>query len=413
MRNSRGFVAVGWLWVLVLGGCDGSEMTSDAAVENDASTSDASTSDAATPDASTSADGGDASTASDGGPAADGGPDGSPVACDDEPVVRYAASGLPLLESNPGAPLALYLDFDGGTYFSSSSGESSFGGYSRDGDFATFNAAEQEDIVASWTHVSRYFAMFDVNVTTDDEVRLASAAWAWTLVSEEISGGRASTSSSAIGRNPYARARVGSSTVRIGDSDRSRRIAHEIGHNFTLEHSGTWSSGTFYKWEDWPAWDHVYGPIMGGGGEGDRNGWSLGHHEGDPTTMQDTMAVIHQRVIDIAGSSTGWRVDDFGDTDAEASVLCAGAGRVYRRGILERPDDVDVFVLLWGGGDLTVEGVAVGVSAALVDVDVVDASGEVIGSTGTIGSVAPGRYTMRVRSQGGYGEIGVYEVSAR
>ncbi len=69
--------------------------------------------------------------------------------------------------------------------------------------------------------------------------------------------------------------------------------------------------------------------------------------------------------------------------------------------------------MLWGGGDLILEGDAVGVSAALVDVDLVDPTGATIGGMGTNPDVAAGRYTLQVRSRGGYGEIGVYEVAVR
>lgn len=329
------------------------------------------------------------------------------VACDDEPVVRYASSGLPLVESNPGAPVALFLDFDGGEYCSSSSGCTTYGSYSRDSSRASFSAAEKADVLLAWRRVAQYYAMFDVNVTTDDEARRDADGWGWILITEDASGGTASTSSNAIGTATYARALVGSSTARSEDSDKARRIAHELGHNFTLEHSGVWDGGEFFKWEDWDDWDRVYGPIMGGGGYGARNGWAHGHHEDDPTSLQDDMTLVRARITAIAGAGDGWRVDDF--PGATPTALCdAGGGAAYRHGVLGRPDDVDVFELRWAGGPMMVEATAPDVSAALLEIDVLRA-GSVVAHEGTT-TLAAGTYQIRVASNGDYGAIGEYEL---
>lgn len=346
---------------------------------------------------STSAGDGDGDSGGDG----DGAPD-----CDDAPTINYAPSGLPLIESNPGAPVALFLDFDGGIYHNSADENIPYIGYSSDGDFENFNSSEQDDIIRSFLFVSRYYAMFDVNVTTDDSVRAATGKWGWILISDEASGGSASTSNSAIGTEPYARAYAGSSTVEAGNADRSRRLAHELGHNFTLDHSGVWDNGSFYKWEDWPQWDGVYGPIMGGGGEGQRNGWSFGAHSEDMTTNQDTMEIIRQRVIEVGGSSSGWREDDF----ANVAPLCQGQNELYREGILGEPNDEDRFSFAWSGGDMTVQAQIPEVSAALIDIEVY-LGDQVVGGEGSNANLAAGNYELRVSSQGGYAEIGAYRVS--
>jgi hypothetical protein len=359
-------------------------------------------------DGDTTAGDGDGDTAAgdgdgDGGGDGDGAPD-----CDDALSITYAPSGLPLVESNPGAPVALFLDFDGGIYHNSSDENIPYIGYSDDDDYDTFSATEQEDILRSFTFVSRYYAMFDVNVTTDDAVREATGKWGWILISNEASGGSASTSNSAIGTEPYARAYAGSSTVEPGNQDRSRRLAHELGHNFTLHHSGVWDNGSFYKWEDWPQWDGVYGPIMGGGGEGQRNGWSFGAHSEDMTTDQDTMEIIRQRVISVGGSSTGWREDDF----ADPAPLCQGQGELYREAVLGRPDDEDRFTFDWPGGDMTIEEQTPEVSAALLDIQLY-LDGEAVGGEGTNTGLAAGSYELRVSSEGGYAEIGSYRVAVK
>lgn len=328
--------------------------------------------------------------------------------CDDSIPVAYAPSGLPLMQTNPGAPVVLFVDYDGGTHFSSSNGETIYSGYNRNGSPDTFDAEEQADIIKSVERVGHYYAMFDVNVTSDESVRKAAQAWGWIIITEEESGGSGSLSLKAIGQEPYARSYCGASSVRIEDSDKSRRVAHELGHNFTLEHSGVWDGGNFYKWEDWPDWDQVYGPIMGGGGIGKRNGWAHGHHEADPNTLQDEMEVIRQRIMDVSTSAMGWRIDDF--ADETAAPLCDGGnGVAYRRGILGSPTDTDSFELVWPGGKITLSAKAVDVSAALPIVEVLQ-NNSVIGDGTTVTNLPAGTYQLRIKSNGEYGAIGSYEV---
>jgi hypothetical protein len=245
--------------------------------------------------------------------------------------------------------------------------------------------------------------MFDVNVTTDQTAAEESNVWGWILISNDASGGRGNMGSTAISALDEAYSYVGSSTVT--STDKCRRVAHELGHNFQLEHSGVWDSSTFYKWEDWSEWDYVYGPIMGGGGYGDRNGWSYGYHSDDEVSVQDTMALISQRIISEDSSSEGWSEDDF---DGLTPYPLCDDTPLYRNAVLNHPDDVDLFAFEWAGGDLTVTGSIPGVSAAVLDIEVLDSSGAVVGGEGTTAGLAADTYTVSVKSEGGYAEIGAY-----
>jgi len=68
-------------------------------------------------------------------------------------------SGLPQLSSLPGAPTAIFLDFDGDATTSTSA-------YDWDGSPSTFGVIEQQQIIEAWRQMSIYFAIFNVNVTT-------------------------------------------------------------------------------------------------------------------------------------------------------------------------------------------------------------------------------------------------------
>ncbi|MBK7156609.1 MAG: hypothetical protein IPH72_33400 [Sandaracinaceae bacterium] len=329
----------------------------------------------------------------------------APVACAPAPEVQYAASGLPLIETHPGAPVVLYIAYGGGLYEGSSS-DTQYGGYNRSGSIDTYDAAEQQDIELSMMHLGHYFAMFDVNVTSDAAVRDAAEAWGWILITEDGSGGSGVQSAAAIGTPANARSWSSGSTVRSENGDRSRRIAHELGHNFRLEHSGVWEGGVFYKWEDWPEWDRVYGPIMGGGGEGMRNGWANGHHEGDPDTLQDELLLIAGHIADISSSADGFRPDDV--PAGSVGVLCErNDGALTVQAILERQDDEDTFTFDWAGGNVTITVGPVDVSAALPVSHLVDEDGEL---HALVGALPAGRYALRVRAPAEYAAIGSYAV---
>ena len=61
---------------------------------------------------------------------------------------RLLLDAIPLLHSNPGAPLALYLDFDGGTW-----GGTVYGAYDREGNPTDFNAQEVSEITKCWEDI--------------------------------------------------------------------------------------------------------------------------------------------------------------------------------------------------------------------------------------------------------------------
>src|SRR5262249_1399965 len=91
------------------------------------------------------------------------------------PEDRDLAMGLPLLDSNPGAPVALYLDFTGNfeATWSNSDGDFPKPGrpvvtpvFNLDNDSAKFGGIRQGMIKEIWARVAEDFAPFNVNVTT-------------------------------------------------------------------------------------------------------------------------------------------------------------------------------------------------------------------------------------------------------
>jgi hypothetical protein len=81
----------------------------------------------------------------------------------------YPLTAVPALNSDPGAPATLYLDFHG-------EGAMTWGGlfapatpaYDIDGDPTTFSSQELANIQQIWAAVSEAYSPFNVNVTTVD-----------------------------------------------------------------------------------------------------------------------------------------------------------------------------------------------------------------------------------------------------
>ncbi|WP_417510366.1 Ig-like domain-containing protein [Microbacterium sp.] len=206
----------------------------------------------------------------------------------------------PATGSRPGAPVTVYLDFDGETltdkHWNTDSGIASL-------TFASATVSSTHDV---WAAVAEDYAPFNVNVTTTrpsadalyktsagdneygahviitdsyDEVLPAAAgsggiAWLYGAGAEYLSGALVFTEGTG------------------GDAKTIAEIAsHESGHNFGLEHDGIAGSTTG---EYYVPTQGVWAPIMGAGYSTPVTQWSAGGYAG-ATNMQDDLATITDR----------------------------------------------------------------------------------------------------------------------
>jgi autotransporter-associated beta strand protein len=309
-----------------------------------------------------------------------------------------AANGLPDLHSLPGAPTAIYLDFDG---------EGANAPYDVDGDPATFNATEQATITEAWRQVSVYFGMFNVNVTTVKP----TVPFAWHVSSPSISGGYSyvgvfpNTSPQSFNQADNARTRVSG-------------IVHEVGHNFGLQHQSNYDLLGNKTAEYSSGYDLLHGPLMGVDYAQNVHKWFIGHPANSASSLQDDIAVIAGKIKarEPAGGD-GFRADDHGGTIATARALTATAGSRSASGIIERMADVDAFSFT-----TTVTGAVVSVvptkpSGLDAKLEVYDGSGVLVassdGATNDQQIVLPpgsGTWYVMVSSHGDYGDVGVYDL---
>ncbi|MCC7083683.1 MAG: hypothetical protein IT427_01605 [Pirellulales bacterium] len=320
------------------------------------------------------------------------------------------ANGMPILNSLPSAPAAIFLDFDGGTYH----GSETLGAYDTDGNPAVFGTAEQHAIYEAWRQISMYFSMFNVNVTTIDTTKPK----AWILPSDSGNGGV-----SYVNVFPDSRpeSKTGTSTV----TSRISAIAHELGHNFGMWHISQYDSLGVKTAEYSSEFDPLHGPIMGIDYEGVIHKWMYWHNStGGPIGVDDDMAIIANDLDNYGGD--GYRPDDYGAAMNAGTTPLLNFGVTQSRvGIIERLTDQDAFSLTSAGGRYAIVVGRDAPSGVDLKLSVFDAAGHLLASEDGDPRGVPttmvndqhltldlpaGTYYALVESHGNYDDQGQYTI---
>jgi hypothetical protein len=321
-------------------------------------------------------------------------------------LMLYATlpNGMPILNSYPAAPAAVFLDFDG--HAGREYGEP----YSLDADPLTFNAEEQAVIYESWRRTALYFSMFNVNVTTIQPA--ASVPKAWLTMSPTYPGNGVATLNTFPSTGP---------TGYVPDNNFiGRTPAHEAGHIFGSGHIGSYDNegNEIDEYANPPG---PYGHIMGGGGALGK--WTVWHRSNSgPATVLDTMALIAGDLDNYGGD--GFRPDDVGGTIATAAPLPVIGNTQTRTGILERLTDSDAFSFVSTGGTYNIAVLQDAPAAPDTKVSIYNANGVLLAAedgdprnslTNSYNShmtlnLAAGTYYVIVASRGNQGDQGQYIV---
>jgi hypothetical protein len=373
--------------------------------------------------------------------------------------------GLPLLDSNPGAPATLYLDFTGDfekdwfqlnsdgtqTHFTNITTPAfnlnASGAIGDDPPAETsFTDAEKSMIKQIWARVAEDFAPFNINVSTDyygpfnngtdpnggHALHVVIGGWGgWHPGSVGTSGVSSIGSFHDSAPNVvfvFAQDLVWWANHGGQDfkghaldiaSATATSISHESGHAFGLLHHSSYDANG-NKTDEYDQGTADWTPIMGNNLASDRTTWYNGPSDQGPNTMQDDMAILAD-----AENGFGYRPDSDGNSIATADWLTPVNQRfalgpmVGGSGIIEQANDVDAFQFNTGGGTVLISVDPAQFGPNLIpSVELWSQTGLIASAdfgraveTNIFASVSAGTYYVFVKSHGDYGDVGQYTVT--
>lgn len=345
--------------------------------------------------------------------------------------------GLPLLDSLPGAPRTLYLDFTGNfeaDWWQNFRGHEDHyqnlvtPAFDTDGNPNAFSEREQDAIRRIWATVAEDFAPFNINVTThyygalDDGKALKVAIGGtdeWLQRDEGVHPSGTSEIRSFLTDAPntvFVFSRNFGSTslhqLQIGTT-----ASHEAGHAFGLHHRSIWSADGKSIVNEHDPGTGEWTPIMGQNTSADRTTWSRGVTAEGPNSLQDEFAML--------GGILGFRSDEQGTKTLTGGTSAAIRAPLTGGGLINTVQDVDTFEFSTSGGVVKVVVTANQVGPNLIPRAELWSSTKLLkagtpGSTGTSVAdpklsviemtLAAGTYFVKVTSVGDYGDMGQYTV---
>jgi regulation of enolase protein 1 (concanavalin A-like superfamily) len=312
-------------------------------------------------------------------------------------------NGLPILHSLPNSPVAIYLDYNGGTY-----GGSHYDTYDEDGDPTTFNAAEQAHITEGWRQTASYFSMFDIDVTTERP----HVPFAWEIISRSINNGY-----SYVGVFPNSSPE--SFVQDYFTRTRQSGMAHELGHNFGLWHQSDYDALGNKVNEYSSGYDSLHGPIMGLDYARLVHKWFLGHGSDNISHLQDDIATIAAQVrrFEPPGRD-GFHPDLYGSTFDTATPLTFQGNVQAVSSIIARMTHTDAFSFVSAGGRYNIAAEPRLPSGLALKLDIYNSDQQLIaaGDGPTNGQqlvmdLPGGLYYAFVSSHADYGDLGEYNLN--
>ncbi len=255
-----------------------------------------------------------------------------------------------LLHSRPASTKVVYLDFDGHDASATSWGSDAIGRpFDLDSDPTTFSNTERDRIQYIWLRVAEDFALYDIDVTTQDpgvEALRKSSASDLAYGIRVVIGGSSSDWFGSAGGVAY----IGSfnwnsdtptwvwpGSLSSTEKNIAEATSHEVGHTVGLNHDGQ-DVGTNHT--EYFGGHGNWAPIMGVGYSRPITQWSKGEYT-NANNLQDDLTVM-------LSYGPAYRPDDHGNSIA-AATLVNGVGFSVA-GNIERTTDLDFFRFTTGSG---------------------------------------------------------------
>ena len=324
-------------------------------------------------------------------------------------------SAIPPLSSLPGAPVSLYLDFDGDV-------QGQWGEYrniatpafDQDGDPTTFSSAELAAIRQIWQNVAEDYAPFHVNVTTVPPANMAPGSTLHVVI-----GGSGGWTGAAYGGMAFVggfltdanTVFVFSANLNNGNARYTAdSVSHESGHGFGLNHQSVYNADGTKTQEYATGSGDGRAPLMGNCFAAERGVWWSG---------PSTAAADNQDDLSVLSGVLGYRPDDHGNDAEHATALTVEGNVVRGSGLIATTTDVDYFSFDTDAGQISLTAAPLESGGNLdVRLELRDALGNLLvaadppdslSATITI-AVVGGSYRLVVASHGAYGDVGQYSI---
>ena len=259
------------------------------------------------------------------------------------------------LHSMAGASRVIYLDFDGhittGTSWNTYKNIEQINSvpYDFDGNAGSFSNAELSRIQNIWARVAEDFAIYNIDVTTEDPgieaLRRSSSGDEYygirVVISPSSSWYGSAGGVAYIGSFDWSSDTptfVFSNLLGNGNEKYVTDAAsHETGHTLGLSHDGASGTAYYQGHGDWA-------PIMGVGYYQPITQWSKGEYAGANNTEDDLAVMLN--------NGATYRTDDHGDWIDSATMLSGDI--LDGSGIIERTGDMDTFGFQTQAGNITI-----------------------------------------------------------
>ena len=253
-------------------------------------------------------------------------------------AARITTAEVPVLQSRPGAPHVIYLDFDGEIVANSDWASG-----------ATINAPAARmtasQIRETWERVCRDFDPFQANITT---VRADYDAAAITRKMHVVitANDRAAPGAGGVAfmnsfKSDWPGVKVCWAFIDDDAKDCAEVISHELGHTFGLNHDGRISPAEEY-YGGHGSGETGWAPLMGIGYSRQLTQWSRGEYA-SANNPEDDLAIIG------GADHLPRAVDDHGSSAVTATAVLGDRAD----GIITRATDTDFFSITLGAGPHT------------------------------------------------------------